>query len=150
MTVIISTRLYHREIYLQLREHQIPEDMIIDAGRMIDDANRIQYFDLPELKKHKVEDEVFVDVGAFDVQTSAMFVQWAGKYKKVFVLEPDPQNREKYVGDRRKLMFGLDEIPFSVVKNNDELSANILSFDEEKYRRDMEEFIKRVGILEDG
>ena len=66
MTVIISTRLYHREIYLQLREHQVPEDVIIDAGRMIDDANRMQYFDLPELKKDKVEDEVFVDAGCFN------------------------------------------------------------------------------------
>lgn len=122
MTVIISTRLYHREIYLQLREHQVPEDVIIDAGRMIDDANRMQYFDLPELKKHKVEDEVFVDVGAFDGQTSAMFVQWAGKYKKVFALEPDPQNREKCQKTLSAAGAEYEILPFGAWDKREQLS----------------------------
>lgn len=95
MTIIISTRLHYQEIYLQLKTYGIADELIINAGQMLDEASVLQYFDLPELKKYIVDDEVFVDVGAFDGKTSALFTQWVKKYKKIFALEPEPQNREK-------------------------------------------------------
>lgn len=122
MTVIISTKLYHREIYSQLKEYKIADELIIDAGKMIDEANKIQYFDLPELKNHKIEDEVFVDAGAFDGQTSAMFVQWAGKYKKIFALEPDPQNREKCKKTLEALDAEYEILPFGAWDKPEQLS----------------------------
>ena len=122
MAVIISTKLYHREIYSQLMEHQIPEELIIDAGKVVDDANKIQYFDLPELKNDKIEDEVFVDAGAFDGQTSEMFVRWAGKYKKIFALEPDPQNREKCKKKLEARGAEYEILPFGAWDKAEELS----------------------------
>lgn len=122
MTVIISTKLYHREIYLQLKEHQVPDELIIDAGKVIDEANKIQYFDLPELKKYQKKDEVFIDAGAFDGQTSAMFAKWAGNYKKIFVLEPDPQNREKCQKALDLIGAKYELLPFGAWNKREELS----------------------------
>ncbi len=122
MTVIIAARLHYEEIYLQLKKHQIPDELIINAGKMIDEANKCQYFDLPELKNHKIDDEVFVDAGAFDGQTSAMFVQWADKYRKIFALEPEPENREKC----RKVLDAINTkyeiLPFGAWDKREKLS----------------------------
>lgn len=57
---------------------------------------------------------------------------------------------EEYVADRGNLMFSLDEIPFSSAKTTDELVANILDFDKEKYREEAAKFIDRCGIIADG
>ena len=57
---------------------------------------------------------------------------------------------EEYVADRGNLMFDMDEIPFSVALNNDELMDNILKFDEESYKEKSDDFMKEVGIFEDG
>ncbi|MBD5550040.1 MAG: FkbM family methyltransferase [Lachnospiraceae bacterium] len=89
---------------------------------MVDDANKIQYFDLPELKNDKIEDEVFVDAGAFDGQTSEMFVRWAGKYKKIFALEPDPQNREKCKKKLEAIGAEYEILPFGAWDKAEELS----------------------------
>ncbi|MDE6847163.1 MAG: FkbM family methyltransferase [Lachnospiraceae bacterium] len=122
MTVIISTKLYHKEIYAQLVAHRISDELIINAGEMINDANRIQYFDLSELKNDKIEDEVFVDAGAFDGQSSAMFALWAGKYKKIFALEPDPQNREKCKETLKSIDAEYEILPFGAWDRTEELS----------------------------
>lgn len=38
------------------------------------------------------ENEIFVDVGVYDLQNSIDFVQWANKgYRKIYAFEPDPQ-----------------------------------------------------------
>lgn len=122
MTVIISAKLYHQEIYAQLAEHKIPDEWIIDFGRIIDNANKIQYFDLPELKTNKTEDEVFVDLGAFDGQTSNMFIKWAEKYKKIFVLEPEPQNMEKCKRTLGPIGAEYEILPFGAWDKREELS----------------------------
>ena len=55
-----------------------------------------------------------------------------------------------YIEDRGSLAFDLNEIPFSVAQSNDELIANILTFDEKIYATDSSNFIQKVGIIEDG
>lgn len=57
---------------------------------------------------------------------------------------------EEYVNDRGNLMFDISEIPFPVAYSNDELIQNILDFDGEDYRKRVEKFIEKVGIMEDG
>lgn len=121
MIMIISTKLYHKEIYAQLKQNQIPDELIINAGKVIDEANKIQYFDLPALKNNKIDDEVFVDVGAFDGQTSVMFAKWAGKYKKIFALEPDPQNREKCYKTLESIDAEYEILPFGAWDKQEQL-----------------------------
>lgn len=111
--VIISSRLYHEEQYAQLIEHKIPEERIINAGKMIDNLGELQYFDLPKLKELQLKDEVFVDVGAFDGNTSALFAQWAeGTYKKIYAMEPEPNNREKCKEVLKSLEKEYEILPF--------------------------------------
>ncbi len=55
-----------------------------------------------------------------------------------------------YVADRGDFMFQLDEIPFSVACDNEELVNHILTFDLKVYDKKRQEFIKRLGIMEDG
>lgn len=95
--VIISTRLYHSEIYQQLITNGISQANIINAGKMIDDMSKRQYFDLPELRDKYMEgQESFVDAGSFDGKTSLMFMKWCNeKYDKIWALEPDKENMEK-------------------------------------------------------
>lgn len=97
--VIIATRLYYSEIYQQLIENGISESNIINAGKMIDDMSKKQYFDLPELKeKYEEGKESFLDAGCFDGRTSLLFMKWcAGKYDKIWALEPDEKNMEKCI-----------------------------------------------------
>ncbi|WP_044913063.1 CDP-glycerol glycerophosphotransferase family protein [Butyrivibrio sp. WCE2006] len=57
---------------------------------------------------------------------------------------------EEYVRDRGNMMFELNEIPFSIATNNDELINNILKFDDHEYRSKSESFIKQNGIMHDG
>lgn len=57
---------------------------------------------------------------------------------------------DEYVADRGKLMFEMDEIPFPVARNNDELVQKILSFDQDSYEECVGRFIEKIGILEDG
>ena len=57
---------------------------------------------------------------------------------------------EEYIVDRGDLMFDMYQLPFSVAVDNDGLMEKIEEFDEEKYKRDVEEFMKGVGNMEDG
>ncbi len=57
---------------------------------------------------------------------------------------------DDYIADRGTLMFDLDEIPFPVAQNNENLIKNIVDFDAEDYRKKVSQFIEKVGILEDG
>ena len=57
---------------------------------------------------------------------------------------------EEYIVDRGDLMFDMYQLPFLVAVDNDELVERIGEFDEEKYKRDVEEFMKEVGNMEDG
>ena len=57
---------------------------------------------------------------------------------------------KEYVADRGQLMFDMNELPFPLAYDNDDLEKNILSFDEEKYSKNTDEFIRKVGIIEDG
>ena len=90
-TVFLGSRLYYNELYEQLVEHGIPQERIVNVGKMIDDMSIRQYFDLPCMPH--VKDEVFVDAGGFDGKTSKLFIQWCGGlYKKIYISEPEKNN----------------------------------------------------------
>lgn len=57
---------------------------------------------------------------------------------------------KQYIADRGILMFTMEEVPFPVAYDNSQLENNILSFDKDKYYKNVDEFIKKVGIIEDG
>lgn len=103
VTIVISSRLYHEEIYKQLLDAGICEEDIINAGGVIDNMSKNQYFDLPALFERRQENEIFVDGGSFDGKTAVEFVKWCnGNYAKVYAFEPDVDNRIKCEKTLRK------------------------------------------------
>lgn len=46
--------------------------------------------------------------------------------------------------------FSLEELPFSLSQNNDELVQNILDFDYNKYQRDCERYVNEINYFDDG
>lgn len=68
-------------------------------------------------------------------------------YMPVFLYADD---LDEYTRERGSLMWDMGKIPFSVAKTNDELSENIREFDEDSYRKSINVFSKKHGVLEDG
>ncbi len=66
--------------------------------------------------------------------------------KPVFVFATDI---EKY-NNERGLYYPLEKTPFLIASNNEELEKNILKFDYEKYKKDIELFLEDKQALEDG
>lgn len=56
---------------------------------------------------------------------------------------------EDYRNDRN-FYFELENLPFSLAKDNDELEAALLEFDEERQRRRIKDFEKEYGFCESG
>lgn len=125
--IVITTTLYHEEIYRQLRDHGISQGNVVNAGKMLLDMWKRQYFDLPVLQDHSVEGESFVDGGGLDGKTSTYFMDWCkGNYNKIWVFEPDANNRaacEKTLSHSGCISF--DIIPKALW--NEE---SVLAFDE--------------------
>lgn len=77
--------------------------------------------------------------------SSCMFDFMLSK-KPVFIYAIDI---EKY-NTERGFYYSLDSTPFPVAQNNKELVQNILNFDNEKYKNEVEQFLKDKGCMEDG
>lgn len=93
--VMISSKLYHKEILQQLLDEGFPEKDIINAGKAIEELKYLQYFDLPQLEEKRQEKEIFIDAGCYDGNTSIEFFDWCQKKGHVYAWEPDPLNFEK-------------------------------------------------------
>ena len=66
--------------------------------------------------------------------------------KPVFVYATDVNKYEK----QRGLYYPLDTTPFPIAKNNIEMIENIKKFDIEKYIKNVDEFLKEKGCIENG
>ncbi len=93
--VVISSRVYNRQIFQQLIKNGISEENILNIGEINDNLNKRQYFDLPQLKEKISPKECFVDAGCLDGRSSICFQKWCkGAYRKIYAIEPDAYNRE--------------------------------------------------------
>ena len=66
--------------------------------------------------------------------------------KPAFVYAPDIEDYKK----DRSFAYPPEKWPFSIALSNEELSKNILNFDEEKYLKDIEAHHKDAGSYDDG
>lgn len=66
--------------------------------------------------------------------------------KKCFIYASD---LDKY-NDERGNYFSMEELPFPLAQNNEELEYNILNFDEDKYQKELKNLFERVGLNETG
>lgn len=102
--VVISVLFQCDEVYEQLITNGFNENNIIRLGTVME---KMQYFDLPELKP--VEDEVFLDVGGYDGATTERFIEWNNRnFRKVYFFEPNENymniSKEKF-HDEVRIMY---------------------------------------------
>lgn len=91
--IVISSRIYNRQISNQLMEKGVKEENIVNLGAVNDCMASRQYFDLPQLKGKRCEKEIFVDGGSYDGKSSVGFRDWSrNSYNKIIAFEPDFYN----------------------------------------------------------
>ena len=93
--IVVATK-YYKEINHQIAECNICNE-VIDLGEVYyEQLSQSQYFDLPYLNDMISDNEVFVDGGAFDGQTTLNFFDLLDKQGKnngySYVWEPDSAN----------------------------------------------------------
>lgn len=88
LSVIISAAWSHDEIMQILKDGDYPENLIFSAKGIIREGTIGQYFD-PEFMSYG-EDEIFLDVGCLDLNSSLKFREYCGQVKKIYAFEPDP------------------------------------------------------------
>ena len=105
-----------------------------DGGRIIDAT---AYADMQELL-------VAADLLITDYSSSMFDYALQGKPCVQFATD-----LEQYRADRN-FYFELDGLPFPMAQSNEELKAQIRSFDEETYANEWKKFKQEQGIMEDG
>lgn len=97
--VILGSAKYAEEMYQFLLSKTFPAEKIFYPEYKILIAQcGNQYFDVFQAKKN----EVFVDAGAYDGNTTLEFLSWSGnEYNKIYLFEPIPEMFH-YIGQRMK------------------------------------------------
>ena len=89
--ILINADDYYAEIEAFLLENGIPQENIYNKGKDVSTLYPCQYFDRDIMKP--VAHEVFVDGGAYDLETTRKFIEFCdGKYDKIYSFEPDAEN----------------------------------------------------------
>lgn len=92
-TVYLAVKYYQKEIKDQLLAQGIRGENIVNVGELLIEFSNRQYFDRDFLPHAK--DEIFVDVGSLDGETSRNFIKWSkDRYKHIYCFEADPHNAE--------------------------------------------------------
>lgn len=78
---------------------------------------------------------------------SSIIYDYIIQSKPAFIYASD---YEDYVNNDRHLYFQLTDTPFSIAKTTDELIQNIQNLDKLKYDKKVQEFLSKMGALEDG
>lgn len=78
---------------------------------------------------------------------SSIMFEAAFVKKPVFLFATDLQD---YIANEYELLIPYHELPFPVAESNEELEQNILELNLESYKENVESFLDRYGVHEDG
>jgi len=90
--------------------------------------------------------ELLVSTEAGATDYSSWIFDFMLSYKPGFIVEQDTDTFEK----QRGFYYPIETTPFSSANNSIELINNIRNFNDEKYQKDVEQFLKDKGCMEDG
>ena len=105
LNVIISTLRFDEEIKQILLSNGYPADQIFNLVDYYFYEDPEQYFS-PDFMKYEI-DEVFIDAGCYNLNSSLKFREHCGRLKKIYAFEPDPENYAVCL--EKKMRFGLKE-----------------------------------------
>lgn len=117
------------------RSHRNSDDeYVIHKEKVI---NSFDYDDIQELM-------LIADIGITDY--SSWIFDYMLTRKPGFIFAPD---LERYI-DSRGFYYPIETTPFPIAKNTNELIANLQSFDKQIYQKNIEDFLREKGCMEDG
>lgn len=123
-------------VLVKLHPHLISESNKLAMGENVIDVTK--YDDIQELLS--ISDILISDY-------SSLMFDFALTNKPCFLYTPDI---DRYISKDRGLYFDIEELPFIVAKNNDELFRGIKDFDNETYKNRISNFSKEIGSFEKG
>lgn len=103
--------------------------------------------DIVNVSDHEDSQELLAASDIMLSDYSAIMFEMAFVGKPIFVYADDA---DEYVGGEYEAVFSFEELPFPFASKNESLQYNIEEFDEEKYKRDLDVFLKKCGAHEDG
>ena len=95
---------------------------------------------------YSVMQELLVASDVLITDYSSCMFDFVTTGKKCFLYATDVEEYRK----ERDYYFDLNELPFPLAENNDEMEYNILNFDEIEYKKGLEKLFKQVGLCESG
>ena len=120
-----------------IRLHPVNEQFIKELQL---DENIIDATLYPDMLELIISSEMFVtdySSGIFD----AAIIK---RKSLIFAQDEEEYNKE------RGLYIKLEDLPFLVARNNEELCNNIMNFDDSRYEQEIENYFDKVGLNEDG
>lgn len=159
LNVVINTRRAYTEIREILERGGYPQNQVFSMAEIIGMEDTEQYFN-PDFMRYE-DEEVFVDVGCFDLYTSIRLKKYCKSVKKVYAFEPDAQNYQRCLERKRKtgfqevellpygawnerttLYFHTNALSASSVSESGESSISVIPIDEAIAEGDRVTFIK--------
>ena len=124
-------------ILLRLHPHlqHFSKKLLNDASFLVDTTS---YDDIQELLM--IADVVISDY-------SSLIFDFALTGRPCFLYIPD---LKEYTAHDRNLYFDINDLPFPISHNNEELSHNIQSFNIDNYQLGIKNFLQQTGSYEDG
>lgn len=107
-TVVITSHTYKREIREFLLKNGVRKERIFDAHPQLVEYREGQYFN-PDFMTFEQE-EVFVDVGSYNLATVKELENCCKRIKKVYAFEPDSQNRKVCMKNKKRFQEKMIEI----------------------------------------
>ena len=123
------------KVLLRLHPHLLNTSL---DGMLKSCLNVTEYDDIQELLC--ISDVVVSDY-------SGLIFDYVFTYRPCFLYVPDLTH---YLKTERQLYFNIDELPFPQIQGNDELDSVITQFDEQKYHKDVDAFLQKMGTFETG
>lgn len=112
-----------------------------------DAKNFMQYTDrIMNATDYSIMQELLVASDVLITDYSSCMFDFVTTGKTCFIYATDI---ERYDNERGNY-FRMDELPFPLAQNNDEMEENIRNFNQEKYETDLKELFQRVGLNETG
>ncbi|MCI8994254.1 MAG: hypothetical protein HFI30_00995 [Lachnospiraceae bacterium] len=131
-------RRFGGEWYILVRLHPSVSDALEETEKPYFVIDTSKYGDSQELIS--ASDILISDYSS--IMFEAAFVK-----KPVFLFATDLQD---YIANEYELLIPYHELPFPVAESNEELEQNILELNLESYKENVESFLDRYGVHEDG
>ena len=119
----------------------------LHPNNIADAADFIQYTDrIINATTYSVMQELLVVSEVLVTDYSSCMFDFVTTGKTCFIYASDLERYDQERGN----YFTMDELPFSLAQNNDELAVNIRNFDQDKYAAELKKLFKLVGLKETG